>query len=75
MTIAGTWIYLIEKKSEAFDCFRILKSFVERETERKIKCMWSNGEKEYFPANSIVICNKWEFGVNSVADIHRNKRA
>ena len=43
-----TWIYLIEKKSEVFDCFRNLKNFVERETERKIKCLWSDGGKEYF---------------------------
>ena len=43
-----TWIYLIEKKSEVFDCFRNLKNLVERETERKIKCLRSDGEKEYF---------------------------
>ena len=28
-----TWIYLIRKKSEVFDCFRNLKNLVERETE------------------------------------------
>ena len=43
-----TWIYLIEKKSEVFDCFRDLKSVVERETRRKIKCLRSDGGKEYF---------------------------
>ena len=43
-----TWIYLIEKKSEVFHCFRDLKSFMERETGRKIKCMRSDGGKEYF---------------------------
>ena len=31
------WIYLIEKKSEVFDCFQDLKSFVETEIGRKIK--------------------------------------
>ena len=32
-----TWIYLIKKKSEVLDCFRNLKSLLERETVRKIK--------------------------------------
>ena len=39
---------MIEKKSEVFNYFRNLKSLVERETERKIKCLWSNGGNEYF---------------------------
>ena len=43
-----TWIYLIEKKSEVFDCFRNLKNLVERETKRKIKCLRLDGGKEYF---------------------------
>ena len=42
------WIYLIEKKSEVFDYFRDLKSFMETKTGRRIKCMWSDGGKEYF---------------------------
>ena len=41
------WIYLIEKKSDVFDYFRNLKSLVERETERNIKCLWSDDRKEY----------------------------
>ena len=41
-------MYYIEKKSEVFDCFRYLKSFVKRETVRKIKCLRSDGGKEYF---------------------------
>ena len=43
-----TWIYLIEKKSEVFDCFHYLKNLVERETKRKIKCLWSDDGKQYF---------------------------
>mgnify|MGYP000235155929 CR=1 FL=1 len=43
-----TWIYLIEKKSEVFDCFRNLKNLVKRETGRKIKCLRLDGGKEYF---------------------------
>ena len=43
-----TWIYLLEKRNEVFDCFRDLKGFVEMETRRKIKCLRSDGGKEYF---------------------------
>ena len=43
-----TWIYLIEEKSEVFECFRDLKGFVETEIGRKIKCLRSDGGKEYF---------------------------
>ena len=43
-----TWIYLIERKSEVFNCFRDLKGFVETETGRKIKCLRWDGGKEYF---------------------------
>jgi hypothetical protein len=34
-----TWIYLIERKNEVFNCFRGLKGFVENESGRKIKCL------------------------------------
>ena len=43
-----TWISLIEKKSETLDYFRNLKNLVKRETGRKIKCLRSDGGKEYF---------------------------
>ena len=43
-----TWIYLIERKSEVFDCFWELKGFVETEMGRKIKCLQLDGRKEYF---------------------------
>ena len=43
-----TWVYLIERKSEVFDCFSNLEGFVEIEMGRKIKCLQSDGEKEYF---------------------------
>ena len=68
-----TWIYLIEKKSEVFDCFQDLKGFVKTKIERKIKCMRSDGGKDTFPVNSTVIYKRWEFGANSVVDTHRSK--
>ena len=43
-----TWACLIAKKSEVFACFLKVKSLVERETRRKIKCLRSDGGKEYF---------------------------
>jgi transposase InsO family protein len=43
-----TWVYLIARKSEVFDCFRDLKGFVENKSGRKIKCLRSDGGKEYF---------------------------
>ena len=39
---------LIEKKRKFFSCFRDLKNHVKRETRRKIKCLRSDGGKEYF---------------------------
>jgi hypothetical protein len=47
-TTRHTWIYLIERKSEVFDCFRNLKAFVENESGRKVKCLNLDGGKEYF---------------------------
>jgi hypothetical protein len=35
-----TWFYLIERKSEVFDCFRNLKGFVENESGQKIMCQF-----------------------------------
>ena len=43
-----TWVCLTAKKSEVFACFLKVKSLVERETGRKIKCLRSDGRKEYF---------------------------
>ena len=39
---------LIAKKSKVFACFLKVKSLVERETGRNIKCLRSDGRKEYF---------------------------
>ena len=38
-----TWIFEIEKKSKVFSCFLKLKSLIERETDRKIKRLRSDG--------------------------------
>ena len=43
-----TWACTITKKSKVFACFLKVKSLTEREIGRKIKCLRSNGGKEYF---------------------------
>jgi hypothetical protein len=43
-----TWIYLIKRKSGVFDCFWDQKGFVQNESGRKIRCLRSDGGKEYF---------------------------
>ena len=42
-----TWACTIAKKSEVFVCFLKVKTLVEREIKRKIKCPRSDGKKEY----------------------------
>ena len=66
-----TWIYLIERKSEVFDCFRDLKGFV----DARSSAYGRMAEKGTFPVNSTVIYNKWEFGVSSVVDTRRSRTA
>ena len=43
-----TWAWLIAKKSKLFSGFLKVKSLAERETGKKIKCLMSDGGKEYF---------------------------
>ena len=43
-----TWACLIAIKSEVFAWFLKVKSLAERETGRKLKCLRSDGGKEYF---------------------------
>ena len=48
LVLAGADTSSPSRKSEVFDCFRDLKGFVETKTGRKIKCLRSDGKKEYF---------------------------
>ena len=43
-----TWIYPMRQKSEVFGHFQIFKSNVEKTTGRHVRCLGSNGGKEYF---------------------------
>jgi len=42
-----TWIYLLKSKDEVFQCFKRSKTFVERQSGRKIKMVRSDGGGEY----------------------------
>jgi len=42
-----TWIYLLKSKDEVFHSFKIFKAFVERESDRLIKMVRSDGGGEY----------------------------
>ena len=42
-----TWIYVLKSKDEVFHCFKIFKAFVERESDRQIKMVRSDGGGEY----------------------------
>ena len=43
-----SWACLIKKEREVFSYFLKVKSLVERETRRKIKCLRTDGGKDYF---------------------------
>ena len=42
-----TWVCLLKKKSEAFECFKIFKELVENEAELRIKCLRSDNGGEF----------------------------
>jgi len=43
------YVYLLQTKDEALDYFKIYKTEVENQLERKIKCLRSDRGGEYFP--------------------------
>ena len=43
-----TWIFPMKKKSEVFTHFQKFKNQAEKETNRKVRCLRSDGGKEYF---------------------------
>ena len=46
-----TYVYLMKHKDEVFDRFKVYKSIVENQKEKKIKILRSDRGGEYFPAN------------------------
>ena len=43
-----TWIFLIRQKGEVFKHFQTFKSELEKATDKHVRCLQSNGGKEYF---------------------------
>ena len=42
-----TWIYFLKQKSEVFNKFKEYKSLVEKQTDRRIKILWSDNAGEF----------------------------
>ena len=63
-----TWACSIAKKSDFLTCFLKVKR-----TGRKIKCLRSDGRKEYFFDQFTSYLQKEEFDVNFRVDTHRGR--
>ena len=53
-----TYVYLMKHKDEVFDRFKVYKSIVENQKEKKIKILRSDRGGEYFPANFSSFCEE-----------------
>ena len=42
-----TWLFLLKKKSEAFNCFQVFKELTKNEIDMKIKCLRSDNGGEF----------------------------
>ena len=42
-----TWLFLLKKKSETFNCFQVFKELTENEIDMKIKCLRSDNGGEF----------------------------
>ena len=47
-SIQKTWVYFIKKKFDAFETFKKWKALVENETGKKLKCLRSDNEGDYY---------------------------
>jgi hypothetical protein len=52
------WVYFLFEKSEAFECFKIFKSQVEKEAEESIKCLRTDRGGEFNSLNFKSFCEK-----------------
>lgn len=53
-----TWVYMLKRKSEVFEIFQKFHAMVERETERKLKCLRSDNGGEYTSAEFKNYCSQ-----------------
>ena len=56
--IRMTWVCLLKKKSEAFECFKIFKELVENEAELRIKCLRSDNGGEFTSKEFNLYCEE-----------------
>ena len=68
-----TWIYPMRQKSEVFGHFQKFKNEVEKATGRHVRCLQSDGGKEYFSDDLLHTSERKEFGENSLANTLSNK--
>ena len=43
----AVWVYLLKTKSQTFECFKQFKTWIEKQTRRKVKRLCANGGREY----------------------------
>lgn len=53
-----TWVYMLKRKSEVFEIFQKFHALVERETERKLKCLRTDNGGEYTSAEFQNYCSQ-----------------
>ena len=69
-----TWNYPMRQKSEVFKHFETFKNEVEKAINRHVRCLQSDGGKEYFSDEFIeYISERREFDENFQANIHLSK--
>ena len=68
-----TWIYPMRNKSEVFGHFQKFKSEVEKAIGQHVRCLRSDGGKEYFSDDFTAYLRRKEFSENSLAATLHNK--
>lgn len=53
-----TWVKFLKEKSEALSKLMEFKVAVERDFEKKIKCLWSDNGREYMSNDFLQFCNR-----------------
>ena len=54
-----TWVYLLQAKSQVFQCFQQFHAMVERETGKQLKCLRTDNGGEYISKEFRDYCSKY----------------
>ena len=68
-----TWIFLMRQKSKVFTHFQKFKNEVLKTTGRLVRCLRSDGGKEYFSDAFTTYLRQEGIRQNSLADTQRNR--